>query len=51
MMDNLNAMVAEPDIVGNTLSYEEKSFKVAQADNFSYTDPIDNSVSKNQVRY
>ncbi|XP_064624712.1 phosphoglucomutase-1-like [Lineus longissimus] len=48
MMANLNAMVSEPDIVGNTLSYGEKSFKVALADNFSYTDPIDNSVSKNQ---
>tara|TARA_R110002049_G_scaffold269477_2_gene446375 strand:- start:1996 stop:3630 length:1635 start_codon:yes stop_codon:yes gene_type:complete len=33
-----------PNLVGQTLA----SRKVAYADNFSYTDPVDNSVSRNQ---
>ncbi|XP_041359453.1 phosphoglucomutase-1-like [Gigantopelta aegis] len=48
MMSDLNSLVADPSLVGKVYSSGNKSYKVAKADNFNYTDPIDKSVSKNQ---
>ena len=53
MMKQLEALFAKPDFVGSTLKAKssDKTFKVKEAANFSYTDPIDHSVSKNQGLY
>nr|QNH72575.1 phosphoglucomutase isoform 100 [synthetic construct] len=48
MMANLDKMAADSSIVGKVFSHGDKSYKVAKMDNFEYTDPIDNSVSKKQ---
>lgn len=47
MMEQLRTRFAEPNFVGSQLG----AFTVAEADDFSYTDPIDKSVSKNQGLY
>ena len=47
MMSELRAKVTDPAFLGST----HGSFKVAEAGDFSYTDPIDHSVSKNQGLY
>ena len=49
MISNLESYIADPASVGKTYSHGGKTFKVAKADNFEYTDPIDHSVSKKQV--
>lgn len=48
MMDNLNKFVDDPASVGKVYSSGSKSYTLAKADNFCYTDPVDSSVSKNQ---
>lgn len=48
-MKHLEALLVGDAFVGKTYSSGKKSYKVAKADNFSYVDPIDNSVAKNQV--
>ncbi|ESP05168.1 hypothetical protein LOTGIDRAFT_102562 [Lottia gigantea] len=48
MMENLNNLISSPTIINKEYSHDGKSYTVAQADNFCYTDPIDKSVSKNQ---
>lgn len=48
MMDNLNTLIDENTLVGETHNVGGKTYKVATMDNFSYTDPIDASISKNQ---
>ena len=50
MMAGLTAMIDSGSTVGKTFSKGDKSYKVSVLDNFSYTDPIDNSVSTKQVR-
>lgn len=49
MMDNLNGFVADSGNVGKEYSSGDKTYTIAKIDNFSYTDPVDSSVSKNQV--
>lgn len=53
VMDTLRDLFAEKDFVGSDLSAttSETTFKVKEAGDFSYTDPIDHSVSKNQGLY
>ncbi|WVF68735.1 hypothetical protein IAT40_003507 [Kwoniella sp. CBS 6097] len=53
MMDHLRKLFASSDFVGTELkaTSSETSFKVAEADDFSYTDPIDGSVSQKQGLY
>ena len=51
MMENLNNFVADSSHIGQDYSSGEKTYQLVKADNFCYTDPVDNSVSKNQVRY
>jgi len=50
MILDLESYIADPASIGKTYSHGGKTFKVAKADNFEYTDPIDQSVSKKQVR-
>ncbi|PWN30333.1 putative phosphoglucomutase [Jaminaea rosea] len=47
LMAQLEKKFADPSFKGSKLG----QFEVAEADNFSYTDPIDGSVSKNQGLY
>lgn len=53
MMDHLRKRFADSSFVGSTLkaTSSDVSFTVKEADDFSYTDPIDGSVSKNQGLY
>jgi len=48
MMSNLQALIEDKATVGKSYSSANKSYSVAIADNFEYTDPIDKSVSKKQ---
>jgi len=53
MMSHLRDTFASSDFVGKSLkaTTSSTSFTVKEADDFSYTDPIDGSVSKNQGLY
>uniref|UniRef100_A0A6P7GAJ6 phosphoglucomutase (alpha-D-glucose-1,6-bisphosphate-dependent) n=1 Tax=Diabrotica virgifera virgifera TaxID=50390 RepID=A0A6P7GAJ6_DIAVI len=48
MMKHLENLIATNALVGKAFTAGGKSYKVSKADNFSYVDPIDNSVTKNQ---
>lgn len=48
-MADLEALMNEPSFIGSVHEFDGKSFTVALADNFSYTDPIDGSLSSKQV--
>lgn len=52
-MADLEAAFASSSFVGSSLkaTTSSTSFDVAEASNFSYTDPIDGSISKNQGLY
>lgn len=50
MIKDLETAMFQPSFVGKKFSSGDKSYQVAVADNFAYTDPVDGSVSKNQVR-
>lgn len=53
MMSHLRKLFADKSFVGSELksTSSDSSFKVAEADDFSYTDPIDGSVSTKQGLY
>jgi len=53
MMAHLRETFSGSSFVGSSLksTTSDSSFEVAEADDFSYTDPIDGSVSKNQGLY
>lgn len=49
VMQQLKDLFKQADFVGRQLNYGDKSYEVKLADDFQYTDPIDNVVTKNQV--
>lgn len=49
MIDALEAAINDPAFVGKEYSSGGKTYKVKVADNFSYTDPVDKSISLKQV--
>lgn len=49
MIKDLETAMFDPSFVGKKFSSGDKTYEVAVADNFAYTDPVDGSVSKNQV--
>lgn len=49
MIKDLETAMFDPSFFGKKFSSGDKSYEVAVADNFAYTDPVDGSVSKNQV--
>ena len=49
MIANLEQMIVDPSTVGKSYTYGGKTFKIAKTDNFEYTDPIDQSVSRKQA--
>jgi len=48
MMTNLEALVADPAIIGRQYSALGQTFTVGTADNFSYVDPVDGSKAAKQ---
>ncbi|XP_064477011.1 phosphoglucomutase-1-like [Ornithodoros turicata] len=48
MLDALEKKITAAGFVGSQLTADNKSFKVARADNFSYTDPVKGFVSTKQ---
>lgn len=50
MIAHLESLIAGNAFVGKSYSSGGKTYVVQKADNFSYVDPIDNSLAKNQVR-
>ena len=50
MIKELEKVMFDPAFKGKKLSSGDKTYEVAVSDNFAYTDPVDGSVSKNQVR-
>lgn len=48
MMEVLNAFISDSSNVGKVFSHDGKIYKIKKADNFSYEDPIDKSVSVKQ---
>ena len=51
MMDHLQSFVDDKENVGKEfVSKCGKKYVVSKIDNFAYTDPIDNSVTTNQVQ-
>jgi phosphoglucomutase len=49
MMEALEQKMTEPKFLGQEFSHGVKTYKVRLADNFSYNDPIDKSISTKQV--
>ena len=49
MMEDLETLITEPKFIGRDFANGGKTYKVKLGDNFSYTDPIDNSVATKQV--
>lgn len=50
MIDTLEKTITDPSFVGISFTAGGKTYKVKLGDNFSYTDPVDKSVSTKQVR-
>lgn len=50
MISELEKIVADPKFIGKQYTSGGKSYTVKVADNFSYVDPVDKSVSNKQVR-
>uniref|UniRef100_A0A672Z3J5 EF-hand calcium-binding domain-containing protein 7 n=1 Tax=Sphaeramia orbicularis TaxID=375764 RepID=A0A672Z3J5_9TELE len=48
MIKDLETTMFDPSFKGKKFSSGDKTYEVAIADNFAYTDPVDGSVSKNQ---
>uniref|UniRef100_A0A8C9SZG6 EF-hand calcium binding domain 7 n=1 Tax=Scleropages formosus TaxID=113540 RepID=A0A8C9SZG6_SCLFO len=50
MIKDLEAVMFDKSFVGQKYTEGDKTYQVGKADNFEYSDPVDGSVSKNQVR-
>jgi len=48
-MQSIEALIQKPGFIGKKLQYEGKEYIVKQADNYSYTDPVDGSKTTKQV--
>lgn len=49
MMKDLEAVMFDRSFAGQKFSVGEKVYTVEKADNFEYSDPVDGSISRNQV--
>lgn len=49
MMEDLEIMIANKSFVKQRFAVEDKIYQVEKADNFEYTDPVDSTISRNQV--
>lgn len=50
MMKDLEALITDRSFVGRQFPVGDKVYTVEKIDNFEYSDPVDGSVSRNQVR-
>lgn len=48
-MHSIETLIQKPEFIGRKLQYEGKEYVVKQADNYSYTDPVDGSKATKQV--
>lgn len=49
MMLDLEVIITDRAFIGQTFTVGDKTYEVERADNFEYSDPIDGSITKNQV--
>ena len=49
MMKDLDALISDRSFVGKQFSVGDKVYTVEKVDNFEYSDPVDGSISRNQV--
>lgn len=49
MMQSIETLIQKPEFIGRKLQHEGKEYIVKQADNYSYTDPVDSSKATKQV--
>lgn len=49
MMRDLEALISDRSFVGKQFSVGDKVYTVEKVDNFEYSDPVDGSISRNQV--
>ena len=49
MMKDLEALISDRSFVGKQFPVGDKVYTVEKIDNFEYSDPVDGSISRNQV--
>ena len=49
VIKTLEEQFNQPDFIGKEFSHGDKTYEVLLADDFKYTDPIDNSITLKQV--
>jgi len=49
MMLDLELVVSDKAFIGQVFAVGEKKYQVEAADNFEYSDPVDGTISRNQV--
>lgn len=49
MMLELEMLITDKAFTGQKFSVGDKTYQVDEADNFEYSDPVDGSISRNQV--
>lgn len=49
MMLDLELMISDKAFIGQIFTVGEKKYQVETADNFEYSDPVDGTISRNQV--
>lgn len=50
MMEELEIMITDKSFVKQRFAVEDKIYQVEKADTFDYTDPVDSTISRNQVQ-
>lgn len=50
MMEDLEILISDKSFVKQRFAVEDKIYQVEKADNFEYTDPLDSTITRNQVR-
>ena len=50
MIKDLEELILDKAFLGQKFSARDKIYEVEKADNFEYSDPVDGSISRNQVR-
>lgn len=51
MMLDLELMISDKAFIGQIFTVGGKKFQVETADNFEYSDPVDGTISRNQVKH
>lgn len=50
MMEDLEIMIADKSFVKQRFAVEDNIYQVEKADSFEYTDPVDSTITRNQVQ-